>query len=187
MQETNELTKQVAFDLALAATDALRPFLRPPAEAEANDAPREVCPQAAAAEALVRALRETGLAALIGANTLLVEAMTSANRLRSGRLNAATTAATLADAERLLKVEEARAEARVVEATEDGEKGLGPNAEARKRALAISVADDEGYRAALDLVNRAYFAHKAADADAEAEANRLSVLKAALRRNGVEV
>lgn len=51
-------------------------------------------------------------------------------------------------------LERARAERRAIEAA-GGEKALGSNAEARKRSLALALAEDEQYQAHLELLDRA--------------------------------
>ena len=51
-------------------------------------------------------------------------------------------------------LERARAERRAVEAA-GGEKALGSNAEARRRALILALTNDEQYQAHLDLIDRA--------------------------------
>ena len=114
---------------------------------------------------------------------LLEEAMASIRRLKANRLQAAASAVVLADAKRVLEIERARAETRAVEAA-GGEKNLGPNAEARKRALVIAVAEDEDFKKAMDLWRRAHLDHEANKAAAEAEQARLAVLKAAIRWAG---
>ena len=107
----------------------------------------------------------------------------SIRRLKANRLQAAAAAVVLADAKWALEVERAKAEARAVEAA-GGEKNLGPNAEARKRALVIAIAEDEDFKKAMDLWRRAYLDHEAAKAEVEAERERLAVLKAAIRWAG---
>jgi len=170
--EYQEKVDEISFKLAMAALGA------------AQTTGEDGCPHKSAAEAVREALHDLGLAPfVVAADGLLAEAMASIRRLKANRLHAATAASLLADAERLLKVEEAKAEARAVEAV-GGEKNLGSNAEARKRALTLAVAEDEDYRKALDLWRRTFLDHKAAEAEVEAERERLNVLKAALRWAG---
>jgi len=176
--EHHEKVNEVAFKLAMAALGAVDGL--PPRP----DGDNRRCPHKEAAEAVRTALYDLGLVPfVVAADGLLVEAMASIRRLKATRLQAAAASVILVNAERLLKVEEAKAEVRAAEAA-GGKKNLGPNVEACRRALVIAVAEDEDYQKALDLWRRAYLDHEAAKAEVEAERERLAVLKAALWWSG---
>lgn len=120
-------------------------------------------------------------------DSLAQAAIEAIKNLYSARLAAATEAVRLAEMERRLRLAQAEAEARVIQNAGGDEKALGPNAEARARALTIAVAQDEEYRKALEGYQAAALQKAAADAVAEALREYVSVLKAMIRSSETEL
>jgi len=166
-------TQEIAQHLASAALEAVDDLMLHP-----DDGRR---PHREAAVAVLGKMEQLGLTAAADQTSLLTEAMDAIRRLHNARAQAAVTAVALAEAEYNLKVEKARAEARAVEAA-GGEKALGPNADARQRALTIAVEEDQAFRRAHEDYLQALLAHRNAEAQAEAEAMRVRALIAALSR-----
>ena len=136
-----------------------------------------------AIEAAIRdALDKAGVTALASENGLFVKAMQAIEKAHRTRLRFASASMVLADAERFLKLQEALAQQRAIEAA-GGEKALGTNQAARDRALRIALAEDEGYRQAQELYRSAYLEARKAEADMLAEVERLKVLRTALTGN----
>lgn len=167
--------QEVAQVLASAALEAVDDLLLQP-----DDDRR---PYQEAAQAVLVQMERMDLMAVAGQRALLSEALEAVRRLHNARAQAAVTAVALAEAEHNLKVEKAQAEARAVEAA-GGEKALGPNADARQRALIIAAGEDQAFRRAHEDYLQALLAHRNAEAQAEAEAARVRVLTAALQVQG---
>jgi len=87
--------------------------------------------------------------------------------LRRCRVEYMKTAVELAKAEWNLKVAQAQAEARAIQAVGGDEKALGTNAEARQRALTLAVAQDEEYRQAWEAWRLAMVGERLAAASVE--------------------
>lgn len=110
---------------------------------------------------------------LIKSGTETIKALISARHARVAAV------LTLAKAEQSLALAGAHAENRAIQAA-GGEKALGPNADARKRALIIALGHDKVYQKAHALVMQALGDMKLTQAQVDALENTLGLLKASL-------
>lgn len=83
--------------------------------------------------------------------------------LMDARIGYARAALEYSKAERNLKLQRVKSELTIIDAA-GGEKELGPNADARKRALAIALEDDPDYRQAQAASDNAYMRRATAEA-----------------------
>lgn len=103
-----------------------------------------------------------------------------ARRFADARVDQAQAVVALSFAEQQLRLIQAQAEIRAIEAAGGDEKTLGPNAEARQRNLLVRISEDPEYQSALAAYREALAKARLAEAEADVYREQLRLITAAL-------